>query len=97
MRGDLIETFKILKGFYDSATTKDLFTLSNDDGLRGHGLKLKVKRSNTNLSLNLFTNRMTKTRNSLPSDIISSETLNAFKNSIDKHFKSNIYRQNLSF
>ena len=95
-RGDLIETFKILNGYYDPATTKGLFTLCGDDSTRGHSLKLRVKQSNTNLSLKFFTNRITKTWNSLPSETVCVETLNAFKNAIDKQFKEITYVQNIS-
>ena len=38
LRGDLIEVFKIFKGF-DNVTYADFFTLS-DTGLRGHEYKL---------------------------------------------------------
>ena len=39
LRGNLIEVFKIFKGF-DNVTYIDFFTLS-DTGLRGHEYKLK--------------------------------------------------------
>ena len=93
-RGDMIETFKVLKGFYDPVSTKDLFTLVKDSSTRGHAFKLKVHQSNTNLSLNFFTNRVVKAWNSLPSETVSAETLNAFKNSLDKHFNNIVYKCN---
>ena len=91
-RGDMIETFKILKGFYDPITIKDLFTLVEDNTTRGHSLKLKVKQSNTNLSLNFFTNRIVKPWNGLLPETVTAETLNAFKNLLDKEFEENIYK-----
>ena len=94
-RGDLIEAFKILTGFYDNETIKDLFTLDEGTNTRGHKLKLKVKQSNTNLSLKFFTNRIVKPWNNLPAETITSKTLNAFKNSLDKQYKNIQYQCNI--
>jgi len=38
-RGDLIETFKILNGYYDIDPAK-FFTLNSTDVTRGHSMKL---------------------------------------------------------
>ena len=52
-RGDLIETYKILKGYYDIEWSQ-LFTL-NLSNTRGHSMKLYKKQSRTILRLNFFT------------------------------------------
>ena len=50
VRGDLIQVFRIVKGF-DRVNTEDFFDLDNGGGhaLRGHNLKLKVNRSRLQL------------------------------------------------
>ncbi len=40
IRGDMIETFKILSGIYDGDVCGDLFIMSRDAGTRGHCKKL---------------------------------------------------------
>jgi len=58
LRGDLIEVFKILKGF-DNVNYTDFFTLSNT-GLRGHEVQLykpHVKLDVRCFFLLLWTNR----------------------------------------
>ena len=39
LRGDLIETYKVLHEIYDPITTRDIFSL-NKSGTRGHNFKL---------------------------------------------------------
>ena len=53
VRGDLIETFKILKGYYDIEWSQ-LFTL-NKSSTRGHCLKLFKRQSRTTLRQKFFT------------------------------------------
>ena len=55
VRGDLIQVFRIVKGF-DRVNTEDFFDLDNGGGhaLRGHNLKLKVNRSRLQLRRRFF-------------------------------------------
>ena len=41
MRGDMIETFKIITGIYDKRVTKDIFHLSKSTTTRGNTYKLE--------------------------------------------------------
>ena len=59
IRGDMIETFKILTNIYDPITTKDLFTV-NKASTRSHSLKILKPRFNTN-NFKYFLARVTTT------------------------------------
>ena len=87
IRGDLIETFKILKGI-DHVDPSTFFQMSHTSHLRGHSLKLFKKRSRTVLRRNFFSNRVVDQWNQLPDDVIDADTVNSFKNRLDRHWKS---------
>ena len=74
MRGDLIETFKILNGFTDYGY--EWFNISEWTG------KLVLKDTNT-YNRNFFANRVVAYYNKLPNVIKMSETVNMFKNKLD--------------
>ena len=44
-----------------------------------------------------FTNRVVDLWNGLPHVVVTSKSLNAFKNNIDSHFKEVMYKTNFSF
>ena len=48
LRGDFIETYKILTGKYDPGVTNNLFELAEDRRTRGHQLKVKRGPARTN-------------------------------------------------
>ena len=84
LRGDMIFTFQILKGFVDIDVTK-IFSLTNKNrSTRGHSLKLELKRSNCEIRKNFFTNRIITPWNNLSQNIIDSETTEQFKWRYDK-------------
>ena len=80
-RGDLIETYKILNGYYDINPTS-FFTFSNTDTTRGHHHKLFKFRSRLLVRHNFFTNRVVNLCNSLPADVISAPTMALFKKNL---------------
>ena len=67
---------------------KEMFELNRNDAIRGHKFKIKVNHSRTRLRQTFFTNRVVEHWNQLPENIVSSSTLNIFKNSIDNHYKN---------
>ena len=85
LRGDLIETYKILTGKLN-VDRERFFEVNDDDRLRGHHLKLKKRRSNGVLRSKFFSNRVVTHWNKLPCDVVSARTTNAFKNRIDQHW-----------
>ena len=86
LRGDLIETYKITHNIYDPLTTKTLFSYDVDERTRSHTLKFYKSRFNKTKFQNFFTNRVINIWNTLPKLIVTSESLNIFKNRMDLHF-----------
>ena len=60
------------------------FDTSRNRPTRGHSLKLKKKRFNTELRQHFFTDRIINLCNSLDEQIVSSTSLNCFKNGLEK-------------
>ena len=82
LRGQLIETFKILKGI-DNIDHRNLFTLSSNQ-TRSNGWKVELKRYNTSHCGNFFTYKIASFWNRLPADVVNSTSINQFKNSLDR-------------
>ena len=95
LRGDMIETFKILNGYYDPATTKSFFCMCKTS-TRGNSLKLSKKHVSTNHFANFFTNRVVNNWNSLPEHLVKASSVNSFKNLLDKHWSSYTYSLNIN-
>ena len=94
MRGDLIETYKILHQIYDPITTKNLFTKIPDTSItrKHNSLNITKVRSNKNKYKNFFTNRVNNIWNNLPDNNVNANSLNIFKNKIDAHFRAIMYK-----
>ena len=90
-RGDMIETYKILKvkRYYD-LDPSTFFTL-NTATTRGHSLKLLKERSRLLDRQNFCTNRIVNLWNSLPDIIISAPTVATFKLRLDNFWKQSRY------
>jgi ribonuclease P/MRP protein subunit RPP40 len=82
LRGDLIEIFKILKGFDKTSITLCTNQLTF---LRGHTLKLFKNRFNTNIGKFNFVNRSVDEWNKLSEDIVSCNSVDSFKNKLDRY------------
>ena len=82
LRGQLIEVFKILRGF-DNVDYREMFQLS-EGVTRNNGYKLELKRYNRDLCGNYFTYSICNHWNALPSDIVSSNSVEQFKSRLDK-------------
>ena len=81
----MIETYKIINNVYDPITTKSLFKI-NDANTRSNSFKLHKPRFNNNNYKYFFTNRIVNTWNSLPEDVVKAESVNTFKNKLDKYW-----------
>ena len=86
LRGDMIETFKVLNGIYDEDTAPTL-TLSKNTRTRGNIQKLEIQKSKLNVRKNFFTVRVGKYWNSLPNYVINCEKVKDFKNNLDLFWK----------
>ena len=84
--GDLIETFKILKGMEN--IDKEQFFEISDTGhnLRGHNMTLAVNRSRLDTRKFFFNNRVVCHWNDLTQEIVDATSVNSFKNKLDKHW-----------
>ena len=92
MRGDMIETYKILHRIYDNTVSPTLPLAENH--LRGNKLKLYKRRANSDLRRNFFTIRVVDLWNALPNYIVSSASLNIFKNNLDKEWTNHPAKYN---
>jgi hypothetical protein len=82
LRGDLIEVFKIITNKDNSGNCT--LTLHKDLVTRGNRYKLYQKHVNYDLRKHFFANRIVAVWNSLPDSVVSSASVNIFKNRLDK-------------
>jgi len=84
-RGDLIEAYKIMTG-KEQVDSDHFFQKSNTNyNLRGHSMKMTVKRCHTDIRKFFFSQRVVQHWNSLPQQIVDAASVNSFKNRLDKH------------
>ena len=90
-RGDAIEVFKCLKGFWNM-DGNSIFNVNESNQPRTRHqqsyMPLIVPHARLDLRKNFFTVRGAKLWNSLPSSVRSSTSVNMFKNAYDRHFSS---------
>ena len=94
MRGDMIMTYQILTGKLRIGIRikrEKLFT-SDNERTRGHSLKLLKPQVGSLLRQNSFSVRVVNSWNHLPEYVTSAPTLNTFKNRIDKHWHSKMFK-----
>ena len=90
-RGDLIEVFKLTHDLYDPQTTNSLLTSAIFPFTRCHNYKLHKLRTNTVQYKQFFTNRVVDSWNNLPHGIVNADSVNSFKNLVDKHFEHKMF------
>ena len=88
LRGDMIETFKILSGKYDEEVASDLLVLDSNTMTRGHNKKLKKRHSRLNIRKYVFTNRVVDPWNNLPEKVVNAKTLVGFEIGLDKYWEN---------
>ena len=87
VQGQLIEVFKYLNRFTtDSA--RWLFDYDLNNKTRNNTAKLIVKHFKTSVAQHFYPIKII-TWNALPNEVVSSRTVNSFKNSLDKHWAEN--------
>ena len=93
-RGDMIQTFKILKGFDRIKTDCAFLALDHgQQGTRGHSMKLIKPRHRTQKRNEFFPSRVVDKWNCLPETVIQSENVNQFKRRFDKYMLTNNERR----
>jgi len=86
LRGDLIETYKIITG-KECIDPQHLFTFANPPyGLQGHSLKLYKHTVRLNIRKNFFSQRIIDHWNKLNQYVVDAPSTNSFKNRLDKHW-----------
>ena len=89
MRGDAIEVFKYVRGFFD-VNSETLFTKnSHMEPKTRHQHSFLPLTGNLDLRKHFFTVRGAKLWNSLPSDLRQSNTVNKYKNAYDRYMVRN--------
>jgi hypothetical protein len=83
LRGDLIQTFKILKGL--DKVDSSMYFVKSSTGLRGHSLKLFKSGSRLDIRRFFFSQRVVDEWNRLPESAIQCQTVNNFKSKLDLH------------
>ena len=92
-RGDMIETYKITHNLYDQQTTQ-YFKIQKNSITRGHPYKITKTTSRSSAHAHFFANRIINNWNSLPNNVVNAETINSFKNRLDKHWSEYQYKTN---
>ena len=87
MRGDLIQVFKLLKGI-DKIDYNNFFQLTGNSKTRGHRFKIVKVRSRLDIRNKFFSQRVVNSWNMLPADVVEAETVNSFKNRLDKFWQT---------
>jgi len=83
----MIEVLKIVKNYYDLEAAIKL-NFSTFSTTRGNNYKLQKFTCHYNLRKYSFCSRRDNTWNSLPNDVVEAETINTFKNRLDKHWSN---------
>ena len=83
-RGDMIECYKMTHNKYDISPILQ----KGDNSIRGHSLKLKMQASSKEVRHNYFSIRSVNNWNSLPEEVVTAPSIDAFKSRLDKHWIS---------
>ena len=89
-RGDLIEVYKMLHGFYDkeaSSILKLWTDVAQRRAARGHPLRVYLQRSSKPIRQKSFGIRIVTAWNNLPEEVAKAPSINTFKNRLDKYWK----------
>ena len=85
LRGDLIETYKMMNGHYN-IDVNTLLPEGKNPTTRGHNFKLSKQRFNTDTRKRFFSLRVVNYWNALPDNRVEASTTNTFKNRLDKFY-----------
>jgi len=83
MRGDLIETYRILRGL-DGVAMERMFPRVGKTRSRGHKLRLKGRSFKTEMRRNFSSQRMVNVWNSLPQKTVEARSFTVFNTKIDR-------------
>ena len=92
-RGDLIEVFKMLKGF-SKIDYRQFFKLAENSRTRGHSYKLVLSRSRLEVRKHFFSQRVVSEWNKLPTSVVEATSVNCFKNKYDNYVNNRVNSKN---
>ena len=87
-RGDMIETFKIISGFYDSQVTKDMFQTIENYNTRGNNKKIYKPFAKKLVKKNSFCSRIVNNWNDLPDMVVNSKNVIEFEKNLDYYWRN---------
>ena len=90
-RADMIQTFKIIQGI-DELECTNFFKLDTQSRTRGHSRKLTKLRAHSTLRQRDFSQRVVNLWNDLPTEVVNSSSINAFKSNLEKAWKTKFNR-----
>ena len=94
LRGDLIDTYKILTQKYDPTVCEGLFQLDEGSRTRGHHLKLKHLSPRTGRRQGSFFVRVVDQWNRLPASVVEAPSVRSFESRLDKALQDHPLRFN---
>ena len=83
LRGDIIEMYKHLHEIYDNKSSLNI-KLRDHSRTRGHCMTIIKSHTRYDIRKYFFVNRVLDVWNSLPESVVTAQSLNAFKNRLDK-------------
>jgi len=83
LRGDLIETYKIVTGKEKIGSSQFFMPYASNYNTRGHCHKLTTTRCHLDLRKNFFSHRVVHHWNELPNSVDNANAVNTFKNRLD--------------
>jgi len=86
LRGDLILTYKLLTNKMEVDASQFFQPRNDTHNTRGHRLKLFVPSVRTCVRRNSFSQRILEHWNKLPSEVVDADSVNTFKNLLDRHW-----------
>ena len=97
IRGDMIETYKIINNHYDRVAIPFLIPADSNICTRGHNNKLYKLQCNKNVRKYSFCVRIVNFWNSLSEEVITAPSINSFKNRLDKYWGIKKYDTTFSY
>ena len=86
----MIEVFKIMKG-HENIYSGDFFSKVQGRRTRGHSETLQKPHCRLDIRKFSFSHRVINDLNKLPTEGVRAESINAFKNKIDKYFLTALF------
>ena len=94
LRGDMIETFKIIHQLYDPNVTRNFLPMSEQPYTRGHSQKIKHQYSRLIIRKESFSPRVASLWNELPEEVVNAPGIKAFERRLDKAWEKKEFKYN---